>query len=164
MPRRVVITQHGFQIPTTEMTVQRRVTVRTGAAWSELNMNLGGLGVLKAMVDVPESLYEVLDEAADIVEEAAVGFAPEDTGWLKKNIFSDAIVDDEMRAVIRVGVRAEDVPYAAFQEFGTSRNRAHPYLRPAIDTTRYRVVQLVAKDLTKLISREVARGLRNRRS
>jgi HK97 gp10 family phage protein len=72
--------------------------------------------------------------AADLVERciridrAAKRLCPVDTGRLRSSI-SWAVQIGGEGIVGRVGT---DVEYAPYVEFGTSRMRAQPYLRPAI--------------------------------
>jgi HK97 gp10 family phage protein len=51
--------------------------------------------------------------------------APVDTGALKRSIYSDP---EAPVGTVRI---VAGMPYALFVEFGTSRNRAQPFLRPA---------------------------------
>lgn len=62
--------------------------------------------------------------AAQEIAETARSLVPVDTGTLHDSI----AVNDA-----GVGIGA---PYAAFVEFGTSRNSAQPYVRPAMDEVK----------------------------
>lgn len=67
-------------------------------------------------------------DIASMARTLARSYAPVDTGLLRSSIsiefgkWAEGIYAD-------IGT---DVEYAAFQEFGTSRNPPHPYLRPAL--------------------------------
>jgi HK97 gp10 family phage protein len=62
------------------------------------------------------------------VEGAAKGLAPVDTGRLRSSITHEV----EVQGAEVVGRIGTNVEYAIFQEFGTSRMPAHPYLRPGL--------------------------------
>jgi len=87
------------------------------------------------------SALEALDKTADEARDRAKELVPVDTGSLRKSIRK------ERRAlpagdIIYTGVRAggyivnpktkQIVNYAKHVEYGTSRNRPQPYLRPAL--------------------------------
>ena len=57
---------------------------------------------------------------------------PVDTGRLRSSI-TEALGTDSQGLVERIGT---DVDYAPHVEFGTSRMRAQPFLRPALDAVR----------------------------
>ena len=66
------------------------------------------------------------------VQRRAKQFAPVDTGRLRASI-TEELARDDGGLVERIG---SDVSYAAFQEFGTSKMAARPYLRPALDAVQ----------------------------
>jgi HK97 gp10 family phage protein len=67
-----------------------------------------------------------LEAGARIVETHAKLVAPVDTGFLRNSIQVDSVTPVE--AII-----APHTEYAEFVEFGTSRQAAQPYMRPALD-------------------------------
>ena len=67
-------------------------------------------------------------DSGRVFEDQAVRFAPVATGALQEAIDKKQKVG-RRGPEVRVGSTVE---YAAFQEFGTSRNRAHPFIRPAL--------------------------------
>ena len=88
-----------------------------------------------------ESVFEALDKTADDARDRAKQLVPVDTGSLKKSIRK------EKRAmpagnIIYTGIRAGGyivnpktrrlVDYAIPVEYGSSRNRPQPYMRPAM--------------------------------
>jgi HK97 gp10 family phage protein len=66
------------------------------------------------------------------VRTAAMRLAPVDTGRLRSSI-SHELAADARGFVATIGT---NVDYAAHVELGTSRMRAQPYLRPALDAAR----------------------------
>lgn len=76
-----------------------------------------------------------IDEAAAIVEGQAVQLVPVDTGTLRSSIYRKNISPVESE----VGATAD---YAVYQEFGTRRQQAQPFLRPALDELRNRLARI----------------------
>lgn len=85
-----------------------------------------------------EELFRSEPIAADLqrraldVEASAKDLVPVDTGRLRASITTQLGQDSES-LFADVG---SDVEYAAPVEFGTTRVRAQPYLRPALDAAR----------------------------
>lgn len=67
------------------------------------------------------------------VERAAKRLCPVDTGRLRSSITRGEIARDGNDLVATIGTNVE---YARHVEFGTSRQRAQPYLRPALDAAK----------------------------
>lgn len=88
---------------------------------------------LAELFDSPDGpVGKELARRAVRVETAAKRRAPVDTGRLRSSISRELGIDNRgLRA--RIGT---DVDYAIYVEFGTSRARAQPYLRPALDAAR----------------------------
>jgi len=82
-----------------------------------------------------------LDAVANQIKDDARAFCPVDTGSLRESIRKEAVARPAQKAW-EVGVRAGGyvtnpktnriVDYAVHVEFGTSRARAQPFLRPAM--------------------------------
>lgn len=70
----------------------------------------------------------VLEAAGQIVETEAKRRAPYKTGNLRRSIVHEV----RGRGKDQHAIVAATAHYAAFQEFGTSRHAAHPFLRPAL--------------------------------
>jgi HK97 gp10 family phage protein len=75
-------------------------------------------------------LRDSVDGMAQIVENEAESLAPRRTGKLKRNISRVRQRPKRDREQVNVGVRRR-VYYWKFQELGSARNAAHPFLRPA---------------------------------
>jgi HK97 gp10 family phage protein len=73
-----------------------------------------------------------LAKKAVMVQSRAKRACPVDTGRLRSSIARDLGGDSE-GIVARVGTNVE---YAPHVEFGTSRQQAQPFLRPALDAVR----------------------------
>jgi HK97 gp10 family phage protein len=118
-----------------------------GGELPEINFSVGdavignpSMSLLGDVVFVPEpegfnSLWresgpigKALKKWAQDVQKLAKQFAPVDTGRLQESI---GIAYGENPDGIYADI-GTDVFYAGYQELGTSRNPAHPYLRPAL--------------------------------
>lgn len=96
---------------------------------------LRNLGVV--LLSAPNKLqWQVLKEAtgamARVVADEAIVRAPRLSGRLSRNIVSVRQRPTKDRELYKVAVRRR-VYYWKFQEFGSSRNAAHPFLRPAVE-------------------------------
>lgn len=114
------------------------------------------------------------------VLDAAKALAPRDTGALADSlVLASAVTPTGGAAVgIRIGkgrgaaqarvaaaafgeAQIEKLPPARrwhFTEFGTSRQPAHPFLRPAFDASVQTVVDSIAAELKKAIARAIKKG------
>ncbi|MFA5558123.1 MAG: HK97-gp10 family putative phage morphogenesis protein [Methanofastidiosum sp.] len=98
-------------------------------------------------------LEEGLTESANLVRDRAKGNAPFRTGKLKEAIVSGKPEITENKIGISVGISTSVKPfskdgyYARFQEVGTSKMRAHPYLRPALDGSKNDINSIMSKKL-----------------
>ena len=88
----------------------------------------------------------VIGRVPDIIQTAGVRVqadakrdAPIEFGRLRNSITAQA-EDDRFTAVVYT-----DVEYAPYQEFGTNRMGAQPYLMPAFDRHAPKVVQAIDK-------------------
>lgn len=90
-------------------------------------------GALKALLEGPDgAVAKDLAKRAIRVERMAKRLAPVDTGRLRASI-AWQIERHHGRLSAVVGTNVE---YAIYQEFGTSRMAAHPFLRPALAAAR----------------------------
>lgn len=83
------------------------------------------------------------------VETSARRKAPYRTGHLRRNIVSEAT-----EKCAEIGVDLNVVPYAWYQEAGTSRMQAHPYLRPALASRRPAIIAIFKDEINKAIKKE----------
>lgn len=67
---------------------------------------------------------------AMVLENAAKGYCPVDTGTLRRSIHTEVQPGSLDRVSALVG---PDAPYGIYIEYGTRRMRAQPFLRPAVD-------------------------------
>lgn len=100
-----------------------------------------------------EEIEAALLLAAQPVVDAARANAPVRSGNLRDSIRSE-VVDDEGKPEVRVGT---NLFYGRYQEFGTKRLAARPFLRPALDEKRAEAIEIFRRELGAKI-RSVARG------
>jgi len=88
-----------------------------------------------------KELRTVIQKAVIIVEGRAKENAPYEFGKLR------ASITHEVKSTSKghIGKVGTDVEYAPFQEFGTSKMAAHPYLFPAMKMSREDIITLLEK-------------------
>lgn len=93
-------------------------------------MAIGSVKVTSHVKEVIEAKNDAIAHALEAIGIQAEGdvaeLAPVDTGRLRDSITHETHAEEES---VYVGTNVE---YAAYQEYGTSRMRAHPYLKPGI--------------------------------
>lgn len=72
-----------------------------------------------------QAVSMALEKIGLIAERYAKGYAPVDTGRLRSSISHETDSDSAY-----IGTNVE---YAQYQEFGTSRQKGTPFLRPAVE-------------------------------
>ena len=115
-------------------------------------------------------LRRVLIAAGQPIAETARALAPVKTGQL---VLSISVVPAQPSKMTRSGrgqydkqsqvevlVEAGPVVQSITQEFGTSINPAHPFMRPAWESQRYNALAIVAKQLGEEIEKARARAAR----
>jgi len=106
---------------------------------------VGDVNVLKnintqANVKISKNIRKAINLTRLKVENSARRLAPKDTGALKASIWSE-MVNDETAKV------ADGVFYGLFQEVGTEKFSAQPFLRPALEMHK----KDLEKELKKII-------------
>lgn len=87
--------------------------------------------------------------AADLIAQRATKRAPVDTGRLKRSITRGNPFAVQGGQAISVG---SNIKYAPYQELGTRKMRAQPYLRPAIrESERDAAILIARRILSKLV-------------
>ena len=86
-----------------------------------------------------ERLSQGIAEGCMIVEGEAIAEAPEDTGALRESIHS------QMNGL--TGTVGTNIEYAIYQEFGTYKMRAHPFLVPALKSKKEEVINTIKENL-----------------
>jgi HK97 gp10 family phage protein len=89
-----------------------------------------------------EFIRQALIETAEDIALRAQQLAPVKTGWLMQNIYA-RIID---KCVVRVGCY---VPYALFQELGTSRLRARLFLTRALQENVPKFISIMSLALQR---------------
>lgn len=86
----------------------------------------------KASKNAGNIVEDAVKELGTIAFKSARQIVPVDTGRLKTSIE----VELERQNLISKVEIGTDVPYAAYVEYGTSRQRAQPYMRPSLTQAR----------------------------
>lgn len=106
-----------------------------GEAWVEVNVDTE-----KASL---EGLKKGVLETALNIKSEAKNLAPVDLGQLRNSI---DLSKDENDLTLRVG---SNVEYAVYQEYGTKRTAAQPFMRPAYEVVKEKSVEEVKKELNE---------------
>lgn len=80
----------------------------------------------KIAAKMPGAVDKIVRKAAFDIEAHAKTVVPVDTGMLKNSITTE--FPGQTKAII-----APHTEYAGYVEFGTRRQRAQPYMRPAVE-------------------------------
>jgi len=88
-----------------------------------------------------KTLEQAAEAGAEVIEKAASQKAPRRTGRLASSITHE--VKEKSRTGVEVAIGPDTKAfYGLFQEFGTSKMPAHPFLRPALDGSSGKVKAL----------------------
>lgn len=85
---------------------------------------------------------------AMVLENAAKEYCPVDTGTLRRSIHTEVQPGSPDRVSALVG---PDAPYGIYIEYGTSRMRAQPYLRPAVDHRGREAAEVVRQHIREAL-------------
>jgi len=96
--------------------------------WKELKRNID-----QFEKEADRNMITALKAAGLIIQNDAKKRAPYLTGNLKRSIHTEEVSKNE----VRVGTNVE---YAIHQEYGTKKMAARPYLRPALDENRDKIL------------------------
>jgi HK97 gp10 family phage protein len=92
---------------------------------------------------VEKEIGEVISRGAIDITRDAIRRAPRDTGNLARSIRS---VVSKKKLVALVGT---NVKYSSYQELGTSRMKAQPYLVPAFNRNKVKILKGIKEALIK---------------
>ncbi|MDD5512068.1 MAG: HK97 gp10 family phage protein [Dehalococcoidales bacterium] len=85
--------------------------------------------------EINKKLESGLTKAALLVERDAKKESPVDTGTLRSSITHEVEPTEA-----RVGTNVE---YSSFQEYGTRKMQAHPFLGPALEKNKDQIIKLL---------------------
>jgi HK97 gp10 family phage protein len=142
----------------------------------DLKYKISGLdGIAKTMAQLPKSVERKLAIASlrgggKIIVDAARLLAPVGSGARYKYPFRGkrrrpgalrrSITQRAKRGFVptlQIGIRSGAAPHAHMVEFGTSKMAARPFLRPALDTNKDKVIRVTGNSLGPAIEKEAAR-------
>lgn len=108
--------------------------------------------IAQELGDAADKLVPAIDAAveagADLIWDMAITLVRVRTGLLKSTIHVEP-TGQMMERLVRAG--GPDAPYAPFQEFGTRKMGANPYMRPSADARQAEIVNLIAKSVLDLL-------------
>ena len=97
----------------------------------------------KAIKAIEGAINKALIKSALLVEGEAKNLAPVDTGRLRHSITHE--VEDQEAQV------GTNVEYAAYVEFGTSKQTPQPYLHPALEQDKENIRKIFKEEISKAI-------------
>lgn len=106
--------------------------------------------------EIEEATKTALNESADLVVESAKSKTWVRTGETQRAIDKSEVENEDGVMDIGVGIRNEK-PFgssgfkALFQERGTSKQKAHPFLRPALLENKDEINKKMAEVLSKAV-------------
>lgn len=83
-------------------------------------------GFLKSKYGIGKKVQKMLEDTGDTLVAQMQAVVPVDTGRLRNSIRKNVTTGS-------VTVGPVDVEYASYVEYGTSRMKAQPYIRPSVD-------------------------------
>lgn len=102
-------------------------------------MNIKVKGVETAISVIEQKAKQNIEKTSQLVHESAIKvqleakwLAPVRTGTLMNSILYEP--QDKLLAYVRAAA-----PYSAFVEYGTRKQRAQPYMRPAVEKEKQRL-------------------------
>jgi HK97 gp10 family phage protein len=117
----------------------------------------------KMFGDMVTEAEKILDEAAknagNLVKDSAKGIVKKDTGKLSESIDIKPVKNKQSTRrsyqVYSKGKSQGGVRYAAFVELGTSKAKAQPYLRPAMDRNKSNIQETIIETIGKGVDKAV---------
>ncbi len=122
-------------------------------------VEIKGLESLMAKLDamggnVLDALDKAVRETALAAQADARDNAPVDTGALKGSISTEF----DRNAESSTGTVYTNIEYGLYQEMGTVKMAAHPYMMPALNANKSTFEQLARKELETAIKRTAGGG------
>jgi HK97 gp10 family phage protein len=126
------------------------------------NVKIDGLENLQKALEgkqkeVEEVFMRDLNEGADTIIVSAKGRVHNISGHLSASINKNEVREKDGRMDIYVGIEKnewfskEDKYYPRFVEKGTSKMKARPYLRPALNENKAQIQSKIEEDLKEVI-------------
>ena len=105
------------------------------------------MDVAKLKIAIDNAIKNSVEKVKFKAEAKAISLVPVDTGRLKGSITVKDLGPYNFE--LRAGY-TNDVDYAQYVEYGTSKMKAQPFLRPAIEYARKEVVKDLNKEIKKI--------------
>ena len=105
------------------------------------------MDLTKLKLAINNAIKDTVEKVKFKAEAKAISLVPVDTGRLKGSITTKDLgpYDFELRAGY-----TNDVDYAQYVEYGTSKMKAQPFLRPAIQYARKQAIKDLKKEIKKI--------------
>ena len=112
------------------------------------NVTVRGLSSVQAKLDKLDPVTRAaaalgVQKSGLLVEGTAKNLSPVDTGALRGSINTTSkSLSSGAQATVRTNIE-----YAMYQEFGTTRQQAQPFMRPALQKNKNKVKQIVSTEI-----------------
>lgn len=97
--------------------------------------------------ELKKEVEKEMNQALLPVKVEAISIAPFDTGALSRSI----TIRTEITDTAIIGKVGAYIHYAKYLEFGTSKMKAQPFLKPAFDTHKMEVAEDIKRRIQKVI-------------
>jgi len=97
---------------------------------------------------------EIRDEARDWAPEATGGPSHPEYGRLSANIRVNKATKSQRRFKAHLIIHTGDAFWGMFKEFGTSKESAQPWFRPAVEAAWASALRAIGKRLARLVTTE----------
>lgn len=110
-------------------------------------------------LQIEKIIEKDLDEGADRVKADARRRAPKKTHKLERAIDKNKVLNKDGSISVFVGIQINetfkkaDGGYARHQEIGTSKMKARPYLRPALNENKKQIKSKIESDIRGVLDR-----------
>lgn len=120
-----------------------------------ISIKISGVTELKAKFaliekEIQAAVKKGVEEGAQIVEREAKQRVRVDTGRLKNSIREIRRTETDSKIEI---IEGTDVEYGPYNEFGTYKMSAQPFMRPAIDNNELKIQALIKADIQTVLVR-----------
>ena len=122
---------------------------------------VGANELQKVLADLPKRLANkilrsALRKAARVIEAEAERRAPKDTGELTRSIVTRMAKRRKRGSMAMVVFpdprKFKDDAHAYYQEYGTARHEARPFMRPALDAKKGEAEKIIRAEVAKEIA------------
>jgi HK97 gp10 family phage protein len=133
-------------------TVKGKTISKSGKEFNQAEVNRQAKALAENFAMIGDQLMDVImtgvKKAGILVQGRAKKATPVDTGLLRNSLSERTQRVDDVTVLGQIGTNVE---YAPNVEFGTSKQRAQPYLGPTLQESKTDVVRIVQKAMKEAL-------------